>query len=49
MHLKPQTKSLIMKYLSFLILAICSCAYITAQTDLDIFTLSGHYGFPQEY
>ena len=49
MHLKPQTKSLIMKYLSFLILAIYSCAYITAQTDLDIFTLSGHYGFPQEY
>jgi len=38
-----------MKYLSFLILAICSSAYISAQTDLDIFTLSGRYGFPQEY
>lgn len=49
MDLKPQTKSLIMKYLSFVLLAICSSAYITAQTDLDIFTLSGRYGFPQEY
>jgi hypothetical protein len=49
MDLKPQTKSLIMKYISFLLLAIFSCANITAQTDLDIFTLSGRYGFPQEY
>jgi len=38
-----------MKYLSLLLLAICSSVYVTAQTDLDIFTLSGRYGFPQEY
>ena len=49
MDLKPQTKSLIMKYLGILLLAVCSSVYISAQTDLDVFTLSGRYGFPQEY
>jgi hypothetical protein len=49
MNLNSQTKSTKMKYLSLIILAICTSAYISAQTDLDIFTFSGRYGFPQEY
>ncbi len=38
-----------MKFLSVFILGICITFYISAQSSLDIFTLSGRYGFPQEY
>jgi hypothetical protein len=38
-----------MKFLSFFILGMCTTFYIYAQSSLDIFTLSGRYGFPQEY
>jgi hypothetical protein len=38
-----------MKFLSLFFLGICITFYISAQSSLDIFTLSGRYGFPQEY
>jgi hypothetical protein len=38
-----------MKHLTFFILGISTTVYISAQSSLDIFTLSGRYGFPQEY
>ncbi len=38
-----------MKHLTFLILGIATSVYISAQSSLDIFTISGSYGFPQEY
>jgi hypothetical protein len=38
-----------MKYLTFLILGMCTTFSIYAQSSLDIFTLSGRYGFPRAY
>jgi len=38
-----------MKYLCLIILGLCSTCYLSAQSSLDILTLSGRYGFPQEY
>jgi hypothetical protein len=38
-----------MKFLLVLFLGICSSVYISGQSSLDVFTLSGRYGFPQDY
>jgi hypothetical protein len=38
-----------MKYLTLLILGVCSSLFLFSQSSIDIFTLSGRYGFPQEY
>ncbi len=38
-----------MKLLTFFILGICTSFYISAQSSLDLFTISGRYGLPQEY
>ncbi len=38
-----------MKLLTIFILGICTSFYISAQSSLELFTVSGRYGFPQEY
>jgi hypothetical protein len=38
-----------MKHLSFLILGIGIAIQISSQSSIDLFTLSGRYGFPQKY
>ncbi len=38
-----------MKLLTFFVLGICTSFSISAQSSLDLFTVSGRYGFPQEY
>ena len=38
-----------MKYLIVSLFCFCSFAPIFAQSNIDVFTLSGRYGFPQEY
>jgi hypothetical protein len=38
-----------MKYITTLMLGLQITFFVSAQSDLDIFTLSGRYGFPQAY
>ncbi len=49
MHFNALNKPPMMKSISIIFLLACCAVSISAQSNLDIFTLSGRYGFPQEY